>query len=76
VPPAPLRGAGACGGFSGAIQEHGLSVNTYFMLNVVVASECYDSTACDDSTNGHYMVNSDFYTYELFNKIVSQGGLQ
>ena len=48
---------------SGAIQDYGLSVNKYFMLNAAVASECYDPTAFNDATNGNYMVNEDWAGY-------------
>jgi|LSQX01.2.fsa_nt_gb hypothetical protein len=48
---------------SGAIQDYGLSVNKYFMLNAAVASECYDPTAFNDATNGNYMVNEAWEGY-------------
>ncbi len=48
---------------SSAIQDCGLSVNDYFMMNAAVAAECYWPAAFNDSTNGNYMQHDDWFGY-------------
>lgn len=48
---------------SGAIQDHGLSVSKYFMLNAAVATECYRPASFNDATTGNYMLNEDWPGY-------------
>jgi len=48
---------------SSAIQDHGLSVSKYCMLNAAVAMECYWPAAFSDSTNGNYMLHEDWLGY-------------
>ena len=48
---------------SAAIQDYGLSVNKYFMLNAAVATECYDPAAFNDTSTGNYMLHSDWAGY-------------
>jgi len=48
---------------SSAIQDCGLSVNKYFMLNAAVATECYDASVFNESTNSNYMLHGDWQGY-------------
>ena len=48
---------------SAAIQDYGLSVEKYFMLDAAVASECYDPTVFNTATTGNYMLNSAWSGY-------------
>ena len=48
---------------SSAIQDHGLEVDAYFMLNAAVASEAYDPNAFNDSASGNSMVHPDWVNY-------------
>jgi len=48
---------------SSAIQDHGLTVNKYFMLNAAVAAECYWPAAFNDATNENYMLHEDWLGY-------------
>ena len=48
---------------SGAIQDYGLSVNKYFMLNAAVATECYRPASFSDTTEGNYMFHEDWMGY-------------
>lgn len=45
---------------SAAIEDYGLSVDNYFMLNAAVAIEAYDAAECRADTNGNYMVHEDW----------------
>ena len=49
---------------SSAIQDHGLSVNNYFMLDAAVATECYQPAAFNDATTGNHMVHSAWFGYD------------
>lgn len=49
---------------SSAIQDHGLSLDKYFMLNAAVASECYDPASFNTSTNANYMLHSTWSGYD------------
>lgn len=48
---------------SGAIQDHGLNVSKYFMLNAAVATECYRPASFNDTAAGNYMLNADWVEY-------------
>ncbi len=48
---------------SAAIQDHGLAVDKYFMLNAAVALECYDTAAFNDSVNNNQMLHSEWIWY-------------
>ena len=48
---------------SGAIQDYGLSVSKYFMLNAAVATESYRSASFNDATAGNYMLHEDWVGY-------------
>lgn len=49
---------------SAAIQDYGLSVNKYFMLNAAVATESYDPTVFNEHTAGNYMLHADWVGYK------------
>lgn len=48
---------------SSAVQDHGLSVDKYFMLNAAVATECYRPASFNDAAAGNYMVHMDWSEY-------------
>ena len=48
---------------SSAIQDCGLTVNKYLMLNAAVAAECYWPAVFDDATNGNCMLHEDWLGY-------------
>ncbi len=48
---------------SSAIQDAGMSVSKFFMLNAAVANECYDPTVFNDSTDGNYMQHDAWWGY-------------
>lgn len=48
---------------SSAIQDWGLSVDKYFMLDAAVATESYDASTFNDSPSRNYMVNSAWAGY-------------
>jgi len=48
---------------SAAVQDYGLSLNKYFMLNSAVATECYDPTVFNDAMNGNHMLHEDWDGY-------------
>jgi pimeloyl-ACP methyl ester carboxylesterase len=48
---------------SAAIQDYGLNVSKYFMLNAAVATECYDPAAFNDATNDNYMLHEGWPGY-------------
>ncbi|HBA84461.1 MAG TPA: hypothetical protein DCZ95_10240, partial [Verrucomicrobia bacterium] len=48
---------------SSAIQDYGLSVTEYFMLDSAVATECYAPSLFNDATVGNYMLHEDYIGY-------------
>ena len=49
---------------SSAIEDHNMQVDKYFMLNAAVASEAFDSSMANMSTNSsNYMLQDDWYGY-------------
>ncbi|MBW7907964.1 MAG: hypothetical protein H3C50_03460 [Kiritimatiellae bacterium] len=48
---------------SAAIQDHGLSVSKYFMLNAAVATESYRPASFNDATMGNHMLHEDWVGY-------------
>ncbi|NLC82631.1 MAG: hypothetical protein GX748_15755, partial [Lentisphaerae bacterium] len=48
---------------SSAIQDHGLQVTKYFMLNAAVAAECYDASLFNTSGASNPMVHDDWRDY-------------
>lgn len=48
---------------STAIQDYGLDVNKYFMLNAAVAIECYDPSTFNDSNVGNFMLHERWVEY-------------
>ncbi|MDD4017435.1 MAG: hypothetical protein PHV28_05770 [Kiritimatiellae bacterium] len=48
---------------SAAIQDYGLSVSKYFMLNAAVAAECYDSSVFNDAADGNHMLHDEWAGY-------------
>ena len=48
---------------SAAIQDHGLSVSKYCMLNAAVATESYRPASFNDAITGNYMLHEDWVGY-------------
>ena len=48
---------------SAAIEDYGLDVDKYFMLNCAVPSEAYDSSLASTATNNNYMLHEDWEEY-------------
>jgi hypothetical protein len=48
---------------SGAIQDYGLVVSKYFMLNSAVAAECYRPASFNETTSDNYMLHSAWSGY-------------
>ena len=49
---------------SSAIQDHGMSVHKYLMLDAAVASEAYDASLFNPATNENPMLHADWREYE------------
>ena len=49
---------------SAAIQDYGLPISKYFMLNAAVATECYRPASFNEATAGNYMLNEDWVGYK------------
>ena len=49
---------------SSAIQDYGLLVDKYFMLNAAVATESYDPAVFNEATTGNYMLHKDWLGYK------------
>ena len=58
-----------------AIQDYGLAADKYFMLNAAVASECYDSTAFNDSPADNPMFHDGWTGYNSNTWCPSWSGL-
>lgn len=48
---------------SAAIQDYGVGVDKYFMLNAAVATESYRPASFNDATAGNYMLHEDWVGY-------------
>lgn len=48
---------------SAAIQDYGLNVDKYFMLDAAVAMECYRPASFSDATNNNYLLHEDWTGY-------------
>lgn len=49
---------------SSAIQDYGMSIDKYIMVDAAVATECYDPATFNDSTNNNYMLHTDWRLYQ------------